>query len=362
MEPGPVTMMQKYPEPMHQNTIRYLSLAEQPFDPVQPARQAPVPQEATLRINEPLSSSQAPIQPAQQAPFQQEAAPRIYEPLSSSQAPIQPAPSAPMHQQSTLSPHQTAKFPSYHPSQSSKQHMPKFLNNGPPAPIAAAPELATATPVKEAPPPRSIPRSATVKAPAKELNVIRPSRSIQIAPVAQMQAHSQPFYQPNPAYQETALAPLHPNAKFAGPLNNPPYLSCPPFPISSQAPTPQLSETAPCRLTTMREDRKYAPKHSAVYTTPYVQTLPAPAGPMQTKQHTEPRPSIAFSSTISYSRVPAQQEIKISKPVTPAGGFLSRLLEQDMTEQELDEIAARVGPAEQVVEQEASDKLCGDEA
>lgn len=33
-----------------------------------------------------------------------------------------------------------------------------------------------------------------------------------------------------------------------------------------------------------------------------------------------------------------------------------------MTEQELDEIAARFGPAEQVVEQEASDKLCGDEA
>ena len=330
MEPGLISMMRKYPEPMHQNTIRCLSLAEQPFDPVQSAQQAPVRQEAMPRINGPLSSPQAPIQPAQLAS---------------------------KHQQSTLSPHQTATLPSYQPSQATKEHMPRFLNYGPPAPMPAAPELATAAPVKEAPPPSSMPRYATVvttKAPAEALNVLRPSsplhRSIQTAP----------FYQPNPAYEATAVAPLHPNAKYAGPLNNLPY---PPFPAASQVPTPQLSETAPRPLTKMQEDRKYSQKHPAVYKTPNFQTPPAPAAPIQIKQHTEPRPSGGFSPTISYSRVPVQQKIKTPKPVAPADGFLSRLLEQEMSETELDEIAARVGPAEQVVDQELSGwTVCGDDA
>lgn len=284
MEPRPVSMMQNCPGPMQQNTIRYSSLARLPCVPVQPARQSPIQLKATPPTNQPLSSLQTPIQPVKLAT---------------------------MHQQSTFSPHQTFKFPSYQPSQASKLRMPKFLNSGPPAPIAAAPNLANATPVKEAPPPRLIARSATVKAPAEALNAIRPSRSIRISPFAQIRAHSQTFYQPNHAYQATATAPLYPNAKFAGPLNNLPYPSFPsfpPFPTSSQAPTPE---------------------HSAVYTSPYAQTLPAPAA---------------------------------SPPAAPAGGFLSRLLGQEMTEQELNEIAARVGAAEQVVEQEACDALCGDEA
>lgn len=341
MESGPVSMMQNHPEPMHQNTTRYVTIAEQSLDTVQSAQQAPVQQEATPRINEPLSSSQAPIQPAQLAP---------------------------MHQQSTLAPHQAATLPSYQPFQATKQQMPKFLNHGPPAPILAAPELAAATPVKGASPPRSIPRSATVAAtmaPAEALKVMLLSsprcRSIQKAPVAQMQAHS---YQPSPTYQATAIATLHPNAKYTEPLDNkPPSPTHPSFPAASQVPTSHLSESAPSPLTTMQEGRKYALKRPAVYTTPYVQTPLAPAAPVQPKQQTEPRPSRAFSPTISYSRVPVKQKIKTAQPVAPAGGFLSRLLEREMSEDELGEIAARLGPAERIVDQEASDERnCVDDA
>lgn len=339
-ESGPVSSMQSHLEPIHQNTIRYVAIAEQPLDTVQSAQR----EEATPRINEPLSPSQAPIQPVQLAP---------------------------MHRQSTLAPHQAATLPSYQPSQAAKEQMPKFLSHGPPAPIPAAPELATATPVKEAPPPRSIPRSATVAAtmaPAEALKMMPLSspqyRSIQKAPVAQMQAHLQPFYQPNPAYQATATATLHPNAKYAEPLNDKhPSPTYPSFPAASQVPSPHLSESAPSALTTMQEGRKYALKRPAVYTTPYVQTLTEPAAPMQPKQQSEPRPSRAFSPTISYSRVPVMQKIKTPKPVAPADGFLSRLLEREMSEDELGEIAARLGPAERIVDQEASEERnCVDDA
>lgn len=119
--------------------------------------------------------------------------------------------------------------------------------------------------------------------------------------------------------------------------------------------TPHLAETAPWALAPMQEDRKYAPKRPAVYATPYV--------PMEPKQPPEPRHSTAVSPTISYSRVPVQQKIKTPKPVAPAGGFLSRLLETEMTEKELDEMAARLGPGKRIVDKEASDEmLCGDDA
>lgn len=344
MESGPVSMMQNHPEPIHQKTTRYVTIAEQSLDTVQSAQQAPVQQEATPRINEPLSSSQAPIQPAQLAP---------------------------MHQQSTLAPHQAATLPSYQPSQATKQQMPKFLSHGPPAPIPAAPELAAATPVKGAPLPRSIHRSATVAATmatAEALKVMPRSsprcRYIQKAPVAQMQAPPQPSYQPNPTYQATAIATLHPNAKFTEPLDNKPRCPThPSFPAASQVPTPHLSGSAPSPLTKKRQGRKHAKKRPAVYTTPYVHTLLAPAAPVQPKQQTEPRPSRAFSPTISYSRVPVKQKIKTPQPVAPAGGFLSRLLEREMSEDELAEIAARLGPAERIVDQEASDERnCVDDA
>ena len=344
MESGPVSSTQSHPEPIHQNTARYVTIAEQPLDTVQSAQRAPVQQETRPRINEPISPSQAPIQPAQLAP---------------------------MHRQYTLAPYQAATLSSYQPSQATKQRVPKFLNHGPPAPLPTAPELTTATSVKEAPPPRSLPRSTTftaTMAPTEALKVMPLSspqyRSIQKAPVAQMQAYPQPFYQPNPAYQATATATLHPNAKYAESLNNKhQFPTYPSFPAASQVPTPHLLETAPSPLTTMQNGRKYALKRPRVYTTPYVQTLTAPAASVQPKQQTEPRPSLALSPTISYSRVPVKQKIKTPKPVALAGEFLSRLLEQEMGEDELAEIAARLGPAERIVDQEASDERnCVDEA
>lgn len=326
MEPGPSSVMHKHPEPMYQNTIRYLSLAGQP------AQQALVEQEKNSRTNK----------------------------LSASQALIQPSQLAPMHQRSTLSPQQTATLPPYQPSHATKQHILKFLNYGPPAPTP--PELAPAAPVKEAPPPRSVLRSANIavtKAPAKAANLMLPSsphsRSNQKVPVAQMQAY--------PAYPAAAIAPLHPNIPlypdeiYAEPPNNKlpsqTYPSFSPFPAASQMPTPHLPETTPWALATVLEDQKYAPKRPAVNATPYV--------PMQPKQPTDSRYSTAVSRTISYSRVPIHQKIKTPKPVAPAGGFLSQLLETEMTEKELDEMAARLGPGKRVVDEEASDEiLCGD--
>lgn len=105
----------------------------------------------------------------------------------------------------------------------------------------------------------------------------------------------------------------------------------------------------------MQEDRKYAPRRSAVNAKPYA--------PREPKQSTEPRHSAAVSPTISYSRVPVQRKIKTPKPFAPAGGFLSRLLETEMTENELDQMAARLGPGKRDVDEEASDEmLCGDDA
>lgn len=346
MEPGPSPVMHKHPAPMHQNTMRYLALAEQPFGPVQPMQRAPVEQETAPRTNKLLSSSQAPIQPTQHAA---------------------------MHQRSALPPQQTATLPPSQPSHATKQQMLKFLNYGAPAPTPAAPELAPASPVKEAPPPRSVLRSATIaatKAHAKAANLIPPSsphsRSILQAPVALMQAYSQPFCQAYPAYPAAAIAPLHPNKIHAEPPNNErpshTYPSFSPFPAASQMPTPHLPETAPWALSTTQEDRKYAPKRPAVHATPYAPMNPAPAAPTQQKRHTEPRHSIAVSPTISYSRVPVQQKIKTTKPVASAGGFLSRLLETDMTEKELGEMAARLGPEKRAVDERASDEmLCGDD-
>lgn len=344
MHSGPVSPTQSHPEPKHQNTTRYVTIAGQPLDMVQSTQQVPVQQETTPRISEPLSPSQAPIQPAQLAPI---------------------------HQQYTLPPLQAATPSSYEPPQPTKQQMPKFLNLGPLAPISAAPDLVNATRVREASPPPSMPSSATViatMAPAEALKLMPlPSpryRAIQKAPVAQMQAYPQPFYEPNPAYQATATTTLHPNAKYAESLHNKhPFPTHRSFPAASQVPNPHLAETAPSPLTTILKGRKCALKCPAVYTTPYVQTLTAPAAPEQPEQHTEPRPSLEFSPTISYSRVPIQQKIKTPKPVALADGFLSRLLEQEMGEDELAEIAARLGPAEPIVDQEASDERnCVDEA
>lgn len=345
METGPSAVMHKHPEPMHQKTIHSLSLAEQPFGPFQPAQHAPVEQEINPRANKLLSSSQAPIQPTQLAP---------------------------MHQRSTLSPQQTATLPPYQPSQATKQQMLKVLNYGPPAPTPEAPELAPATPVNEASPPRSVLRSATIavtKAPAKAADLILPSsphsRSNQKVPVAQMKAYPQPFCQAYSAYPAAAIAPLHPSIPlysdgiYAEPPNNKlpshTYSSFSPFPAISQTQTPHLAETAPWALAPMQEDRKYVPKRPAVYATPYV--------PIEPKQPPEPRRSTAVSPTISYSRVPVQQKIKTPKPVAPAGGFLSRLLETETTDKELDEMAARLGPRKRIVDEEASDEmLCGDDA
>lgn len=345
MERGPSPVMHKHPEPMHQNTIQYPSLAEQPFGPFLPAQQAPVEQETKPRADKLLSSSQAPIQPTQLAP---------------------------MHQRSTISPQQTATLPPYQPSHATKQQMLKFLNYGPPAPTPAAPELVPAAPVNGARPPRSLlPRAsiAVTKAPAKAAELILTSsphsRSHQKGPVAQMQGYPQPFCQAYPAYPATAIVPLHPNiplysnGMFAEPPNNKlpshTYPSFSPFSPTSQMQTPHLAETAPWAPAPMQEDRKYALKRSAVYATPYV--------PMGPKQPTEPRHSTAVSPTISYSRVPVQQKIKTPKPGAPADGFLSRLLETEMTENELGEMAARLGPGKRVVDEEASDEmLCGDDA
>lgn len=345
MEPGPSPVMHKYPEPMHQNTIHYPSQAEQPFGPFLPAQQAPVEQETSPRANKLLSSSQAPIQPTQLAP---------------------------MHQLSTISPQQTATLPPYQPSHATKQQMLKFLNYGPPAPTPAAPELAPAVPVNGAPPPRSVLPSASIavtKAPAKAADLILPSsphsRSHQEVPVGQMQGYPQPFCQAYPAYPAAAIAPLHPNTPlysneiYAEPPNNKlpshTYPSFSPFPASSQMQTPHLAETAPWDLAPMQEDRKYAPRRSAVNATPYA--------PREPKQSTEPRHFAAVSPTISYSRVPVQRKIKTPKPFAPAGGFLSRLLETEMTENELDQMAARLGPGKRDVDEEASDEmLCDDDA
>ena len=115
MEPGPFSVRQKYAEPKYQNTIHYLSLAEQPFDPVQLAQKTPVEQEEAPRNSEPLLPPRALIQPVQLAP---------------------------MDQQSTL--------PPYQPSYATKQQMLKFLNYGPPAPTSPAPQLAPAAAAKEA--------------------------------------------------------------------------------------------------------------------------------------------------------------------------------------------------------------------
>lgn len=335
MEPGPSPVMHKHPEPMHQNTIRYLSLAEQPFGPVQPAQLAPVEQETNPRINKMLSSSQALIQPTQLAP---------------------------MHQRSKLSPQQTATLPPYQPSHATKQQMLKCLNYGPPAPTPAV--LGSAT-------------IAVTKAYAKAANLILTSSphspSIQKAPAAQTQAYPQLFCQAYPAYPAAAIAPLHPNISFypnkthAESSNNKfpshTYPSFSPLPATSQMPTPHLPETAPWALAILQEDRKYTLNRPAVYATPYVPMHPAPAAPMQPKQHTEPRHSPEVSPTISYSRVPVQQKIKTPKPVAPAGGFLSRLLETEMTEKELDEMAARLDPEKRVIDEEASDEmLCDDDA
>lgn len=336
MEPGPSSVMHKHSETMYQNTIRYISLAGQP------AQQAPVEQEKNSRTNK----------------------------LSASQALIQPSQLAPMHQQATLSPQQTATLPPYQPSHATKQHILKFFNYGPPAPTP--PELAPAAPVKEAPPPRSVIRSANIaftKAPAKEANLMLPSsphsRSNQKVPVDQMQAYPKPSCQAYPAYPAAVIAPLHlniplyPDEIYAEPPNNKlpshTYPSFSPFLAVSQMPTPHLPEATPWALATVLEDHKHAPKRPAVNATPYV--------PMQPKQPTESRHSTAASPTISYSRVPIHQKIKTPKPVAPAGGFLSQLLETEMTEKELDEMAARLGPGKRVVDEEAShEMLCGDYA
>lgn len=345
MEPGPSPVIHRHAEPMHQNTINYPSLAAQPVGPFQPAQQVPVEQETNSRANKLLSSSPAPIHPMQLAP---------------------------MHQRSTLSPQQTATLPPYQPSHATKQQMLKFPTYGPPAPTPAAPELAPAAPMNEAPPPRSALHSASIaisKAPAKAADLTLTSsphpRPNQKVPVAQMQAYPQPFCQAYPAYPAAAIAPLHPNIPlysngiYAGPPNNklPSHAdpSFSPFSATSSMTTSHLAETAPCALAPMQGDREYAPKRSAVYATPYV--------PMGPKQPMGPRHSTAVSPTISYSRVPVQQKVKTPKPVAPAGGFLSLLLETEMTEKELDEMAARLGPRRRVIDEEASDEmLCDDDA
>lgn len=273
MEPGPSRMMHRRPEPMHQNTIHYPSLAGQPFGPFQPVQQASVVQDTNSRANKLLSSPPAPIHPMQLAP---------------------------MHQRSTLSPQQAATLPPYQPSHATKQQMLKFLNYGPPAPNPAA----------------------------------------AIAPLH-------------------LNIPLYSNGIYAEPPNNklPSHIdpSFSPFSATSSMRTPHLAETAPWALAPMQEDREYAPKRSAVFATHYV--------PMGPKQPTGPKHSTPVSPAISYSRVPVQLKVKTPKPVAPAGGFLSRLLETEMTEKELDEMAARLGPGRRVVEEEASDEmLCDDDA
>lgn len=242
------------------------------------------------------------FQPVQQAPVEQETNSRANKLLSSSPVPTHPMQLAPMHRRSTLSPQQTATLQAYQPSRTTKQQMLKFLNYGTPAPNPAA-------------------------------------------TIAPLQSN----------------IPLHSNGIYAEPPNNKlpshtdPSLS--PISTTSSVQTPHLAETAPWALAPMQEDREYAPKRLAVFATPYV-----PMGPKQ--QPTGPRHSTAASPTISYSRVPVQQKVKTPKPVAPAGGFLSRLLETEMTERELDEVAARLGPGRRrVVEEEASDEmLCDDDA
>lgn len=238
-------------------------------------------------------------QPVQQALVEQETYSCANKLLSFSPAPAHPMQLAPMHQRSTLSPQQTAALQAYQPYRTTKQQMLKFLNYRPPGP-----------------------NPATTIAPLQS-NI--------------------PWYS-NEIYAEP------PNNKL--PSHTDPSFS--PFSATSSMQTPQLAETAPWALAPMQEDREYAPKRSEVFATPHV-----PMAPKQ--QPTRPRHSTAASPTISYSRVPVQQKVKTPKLVAPAGGFLSRLLETEMTEGELDEVAARLGPGRRrVVEEEASDEMLCD--
>lgn len=120
-----------------------------------------------------------------------------------------------------------------------------------------------------------------------------------------------------------------------------------PFQPAQQAPVEQGENS--------RANKLLSSSQAPIYATPYV--------PREPRQPTRPRHSAAVSPTISYSRVPVQQKVKTAKPDATAGGFMGRLLETEMTEKQLDEMAARLGPGKRGVEEEASEEmLCDDHA
>lgn len=178
----------------------------------------------------------------------------------------------------------------------------------------------------------------------------------QLAPIHQrstlspLQTAILPSDQPSHATKQQMLRFLN----YGPPAPTPAAPDLAPTAPVNEAPTPRSVHPASWTLAPMQEDRKYARRRRAVYATPYA--------PREPREPTGPRHSEAALPTISYSRVPVQQKVKTAKPVAPAGGFLGRLLETEMTEKELDEIAARLGPGKRGVEEEASEEmLCDDE-